>query len=66
MSNSKKILAWVLMSILSLPCILIMNCNGDATYLNYIGIAYAYVLYKLAPIVLPKWMIDYFNYHIDE
>lgn len=61
MTITKKIIAWIVLTLLALPCLLALNGNMDAPHLNLIGIAYAVAIVKLAPKFLPKWIIDYYN-----
>ncbi len=61
MTLSKKIAAWVVMTLLILPCLVIMNNTPELYYVNILGVGYLWLLAKVAPRVLPRWMLDYIN-----
>lgn len=59
MSKSKKTLAWLVVAILAIPALAIFNDDETNFYLNFFGLAYAYFIVKLAPHILPMWMVEY-------
>lgn len=61
MTLTKKIIFYLTLTVLSLPCIMIFNDAEEMWYINAFGIAYAYGMCKIAPHILPKWFIDYLN-----
>lgn len=58
MTLTKKIAFYSVLTLLSLPCVMIFNDSEDAWYLNFIGVAYAFAMYKIAPRFLPKWFME--------
>ena len=64
MTLSKKIAANIIIFIECIPCILIFN-DGPAVLPNFIGLAYAYLLYKYGNRFAPKFVIEY-NKYMDE
>ena len=59
MNTTKKIITWIVVTILAIPAILIFNDNEETIYYNFIGLAYAWLMVKISPLFLPTWMIDY-------
>lgn len=64
MTLRKKIAANLVIFIVCIPCILIFN-DGPSVLPNFIGLAYAYLLYKYGNRIAPKFVIEY-NRYMDE
>jgi hypothetical protein len=60
MNLKKKIIAWTVFTILAIPALAIFNDDESQFFINALGLAYAYVMIKLAPLFLPAWMIEYY------
>lgn len=61
MTTKRRIIAWTIATILSLPLVMIFNMDIEKLHINLIGIAYAFLLSKYASRVLPGWMVEYFT-----
>ena len=62
MTLTKKIIVLAIVSIIAIPgIILVMNCNEDAVYYNFIGLAYLWLAVKACNRFMPQWMKDYLN-----
>lgn len=57
----KKIFAWIWLTIISCPALMVFNDNGDTWYINLFGILYCYLLYLNWERVTSKWMRDYWD-----
>lgn len=64
MTLKKKILANILIFIVSIPCIAIFN-DGPSVLPNLLGIAYLYLLYKYGNRIAPNFVKEY-NEYLDE
>lgn len=65
MTLKRKIITWTLVAILSVPAFLVFNDNEETVYINFIGIAYAWLTVKIHRYILPQWMVDYLHEDID-
>ena len=65
MTLTKKIAAWAVAALLSIPAILVFNDNYDTVYYNLIGLAYCWLMVKIHRHILPKWMVDYLHEDVD-
>lgn len=65
MTLTKKITAWTVALILSIPAIMVFNDNYDTIHYNFIGLAYCLLMVKIHRRILPQWMVDYFHEDID-
>lgn len=57
----RKIAAWIVATILSIPALMLFNDSEETVYINIIGFVYCWIIYKTARYFLPKWMYDYFT-----
>lgn len=62
MTLTKKIIVWVIITIVACPgIIMVCNCNEDVVYINYIGLAYLWLAVKACKRLMPQWMKDYLD-----
>jgi hypothetical protein len=61
MSTKKKIIAWTVVTLLAMPAFATLNLDVNHFFINVLGFAYAVGMFRLAPVILPQWMVDYFS-----
>lgn len=61
MTLKKKIIANLIVLMLAIPAIAIFNDSEEMVWVNFLGIAYAVLMVKIAPYFLPTWVVDYFK-----
>ena len=61
MTRTKKIITWIVVTIIAIPALMVANNNYDAVHINFIGLAYCWIMVKIHRYVLPKWMVDYIH-----
>lgn len=61
MDIKKRIKLGAVTLLLMLPALLVANNNPDHIYFNFIGLVYIWQLPRIAKLIMPQWMIDYFR-----
>lgn len=61
MDIKKRIKLRAVTLLLMLPALLVANNNPDHIYLNLIGLVYIWQLPRIAKLIMPQWIIDYFR-----
>ncbi|MCM1075770.1 MAG: hypothetical protein NC411_00225 [Bacteroides sp.] len=59
MTVTRKIFAWAYVTLMSLPAFIVFNDNADTSYINLIGLAYAFLLLKFSGGIIPRWVREY-------
>lgn len=56
MTLKRKILAWAIVTLIALPAFMVFNDNAETSYINLIGLAYAFLMARYGGRLIPHWV----------
>lgn len=56
MTIKRKILSWAIVTLIALPVFMVFNNNAETSYINLIGLAYAFLMARWGGRIIPNWV----------